>query len=421
MASGRAPRCPAGRGVSAAPVTLGDLAAAVAAPGTDPDALARLVAFAAGSAGGPERLRRRLAAAPAAPRDATGAAALLADVVGAPAGPDAAGRRAAAAAALRSWTGLGVRVAIVGDPAYPDRLAEGWPQVDAPLLLAWRGVPPVAAGAGVAVVGTRRATAYGLTIAADLATAVARAGGRVVSGGARGIDAAAHAAAIGLPGGTTVVLGCGHAVAYPRDHAREGGLFDRVLADGGTLVSELLPEAVPHPGAIRARNRIVAALAEVVVVVEGGERSGALLTAGAAATRGRPVLAVPGDLAAPGSAAPLRLLADGAAPYLGPATALAHLPGPAAGGTAADAGPGGGPDAGPTAGALAAGLHRLVPVSAAAVLARAWPRALTPAEVARAAGCDPGELLAGIVRARLAGALEAVGDGVRVAVPSDGR
>lgn len=410
--------------MSAAPVTLGDLAAAVAAPGTDPDALARLVAFAAASAGGPERLRRRLAVAPSAPSDATGAAAVLAELVGAPGGPDAAGRRAAAAEALRRWTGLGVRVAVVGDPAYPERLAEGWPQVDAPLLLAWRGVPPVAAGAGVAVVGTRRATAYGLAVAADLAAAVARAGGRVVSGGARGIDAAAHTAALGLPGGTTVVLGCGHAVAYPRDHARTGGLFDRVLTDGGTIVSELLPTAVPHPGAIRARNRIVAALAEAVVVVEGGDRSGALLTAGAAATRGRPVLAVPGDLDAPGSAAPLRLLADGAAPYLGPASALALLPGPppaAADPTAATATDPGRAGTGPTAGSLAAALHHLVPATAAAVLARAWPRPMTPDEVARAAGCDAGELLAGIVRARLAGALEAVGDGIRVAVPSGGR
>lgn len=399
-----------------APVTLGDLAAAVAAPGTDPDALARLVAFAAGPGGGPERLRRRLAAAPGAPSDATGAAALLAGVVGAPAGPDAAGRRAAAASALRRWTGLGVRVAVVGDPAYPARLAEGWPQVDAPLLLAWRGTPPGDAGPGVAVVGTRRATAYGLEVAAELAAAVARAGGRVVSGGARGVDAAAHAAALGLPGGTTVVLGCGHAVAYPRDHARDGGLFPRVLDDGGTLVSELLPDVAPHPGVIRARNRIVAALAETVVVVEGGERSGALLTAGAAAGRGRPVLAVPGDLRAPGSAAPLRLLSEGAAPYLGPASALALLPPPDADGASVP----GGSDP-PAAGALAAALRHLVPPAAAAVLARAWPRPLTPAEVARAAGCDAGELMAGIVRARLAGALEAVGDGVRVAAPAGGR
>ena len=407
-----------------APVTLGDLAAAVAAPGTDPDALARLVALASGPGGGPERVRRALASSADAPADASGAAALLAGIVGTPSGPDAAGRRSAAAAALRGWTALGVRAAVVGDPGYPPRLAEGWPQVDAPMLLAWRGVPPRDAGPGVAVVGTRRATPYGLAIATDLAAAVARAGGRVVSGGARGIDAAAHTAALGLPGGTTVVLGCGHAVAYPRPHAREGGLFDRVLADGGTLVSELTPDLAPHPGVIRARNRIVAGLAEAVVVVEGGDRSGALLTAGAAATRGRPVLAVPGDLDAPGSAAPLRLLSEGAEPYLGPASALALLPAPApagAGGDGTTDGEADGRAPGVTAGSRAAALRHLVPPGAAAVLARAWPRPMTPAEVARAAGCDAGELLAGIVRARLAGALEAVGDGVRVADPAGRR
>ena len=404
--------------------TLGDLAAAVAAPGTDPDALARLVVLACGPGAGPERVRRALAGSADAPAEAAGAAALLADVVGTPTGPDAAGRRAAAAAALRAWTALGVRVAVVGDPGYPVRLAEGWPQVDAPMLLAWRGLPPREAGAGVAVVGTRRATAYGRAIAADLAAAVARAGGRVISGGARGIDAEAHAAALGLPGGTTVVLGCGHAVAYPREHARAGGLFDRVLTDGGTLVSELTPNLAPHPGVIRARNRIVAGLAEAVVVVEGGEHSGALLTAGAAATRGRPVLAVPGDLHAPGSAAPLRLLSEGAAPYLGPASALALLPAPASGDEGAGSAPGTGADVGArtgTAGVRAAALRDLMPPAAAAVLARAWPRAMTPAEVAHDAGCDAGELLAGIVRARLAGALEAVGDGFRLAGPSGRR
>jgi DNA processing protein len=215
---------------------------------------------------------------------------------------------------------------LVGDPAYPSRLAEGWPDLDAPVLLAWRGEPPSTVGPGVAIVGARNATGYGTAVAELLATAVARAGGRVVSGGAVGIDAAAHAAALGLPGGTTVVLGCGHDVAYPVPHARRGGLFDRVLQDGGTLVSELLPEVTAHPGVIRARNRIVAGLAEVTIVVEGGGRSGALLTASAAADRGREVFAVPGDIMAPGSVAPLRLLAEGARACTGPADVLALMP-----------------------------------------------------------------------------------------------
>jgi DNA processing protein len=399
-------------------VTLGDLAAAVAAPGTDADLLARLVASARRAAREPDRIRRALATAVDGPSDAAGAAARIAAVAGAPSGPDAAGLRVATAEALRSWTGLGVRVAVVGDPGYPARLAEGWPTLDAPTLLAWRGQPPAVAGPGVAVVGARRATAYGLDVATELAAAVARAGGRVVSGGAHGIDAAAHAAALGLPGGTTVVLGCGHGVAYPRAHAGRGGLFDRILADGGTLVSELLPDVAPHPGIIRARNRIVAALAEAIVVVEGGDRSGALLTAAAAAERGRSVLAVPGDVRAPGSAAPLRLLSEGAAPYLGPGSALALLPAvPRTADTSAAAATGPAEDV-----AGAAGATGLLPPAAVAALVRAWPRPLTPAELARTAGCDASPLLAGLVRARIAGVVEAVGDGVRLAAaPTGGR
>jgi len=413
--------------VSATPaaVTLGDLAAAVAAPGTDPDLLARLVASACRGGRDPDRLRRQLAAAPDGPADAAGAAARVAALSGAPSGPDAAGLRAAVADALRRWTSLGVRVAAVGDPGYPARLAEGWPTLDAPTLLAWRGLAPTEAGPGVAIVGARRATPYGLDVAGELAAAVARAGARVVSGGAHGIDAAAHEAALGLPGGTTVVLGCGHGVGYPRAHAARGGLFDRILEDGGTLVSELLPDVAPHPGIIRARNRIVAGLAEAVVVVEGGERSGSLLTAAAAADRGRSVLAVPGDVRAPGSVAPLRLLSEGAAPYLGPGSALALLPAghrramraaDAAAAAAADAGRGG-----RTVGVAAAAAGPLPP-AVVVVLERAWPRLLTPAEVARSSGCEAGDLLAGLVRARLAGVVEAVGDGVRLtAAPSGGR
>ncbi|MEX0869263.1 MAG: DNA-processing protein DprA, partial [Nitriliruptoraceae bacterium] len=139
------------------------------------------------------------------------------------------------------------------------------------------------------------------------------AGARVVSGGAVGVDAAAHHASLASPGGTTVVLGCGHQVSYPRPHARTGGLFAQVVASAGTVCSELLPYEPPRPGAVRARNRVVAGLADVVVVVEGGTHSGSLLTASAAAEWGRTVLAVPGDVRAPGSQAPHRLLAEGAA------------------------------------------------------------------------------------------------------------
>jgi DNA processing protein len=376
------------------------LADEVAADGTDADLLALLVAWACGPRRDLDALRRRVR------DDPSRTLATYALEGGAPDGPllDVAGR------VLERWRTLGVRVALAGDPSYPDRLAEGWPDSDAPVLLAWRGTPPGDAGPCVAIVGARRATEYGTTVAAMLAAAVARAGARVVSGGAVGIDAAAHEAALDLPGGTTVVLGCGHAVPYPKPHARPGALFDRVLEDGGTLVSELLPEVVPHPGVIRARNRILAGLVDVVVVVEGDERSGALLTAGAAAERGRDVLAVPGDVLRPGSRAPHRLLAEGAAPCTGPADVLARLPRrmqvhepdvTRAPGTSRD-------------GAEPAAATALLSGPVVQVLSSAWPRGVTLDELVHVTDDGTAALLAALTRARVAGVVEDVTGGVRL-------
>jgi len=375
-------------------------AGAVAAAGTDAELLALLVAWTCGPRRDLDALRRRVRDDPTRTLaghalDGGGPAAAVLEV---------------AQRVLERWRALGVRVAIVGDRAYPTRLAEGWPDSDAPVLLAWRGTPPADVGPSVAIVGARRATEYGTTVATMLASAVARAGGRVVSGGAVGIDAAAHEAALELPGGTTVVLGCGHAVPYPKPHARAGALFDRVLEDGGTLVSELLPDVVPHPGVIRARNRILAGLADVVVVVEGDERSGALLTAGAAAERGRDVLAVPGDVLRPGSRAPHRLLAEGAAPCTGPADVLARLP---SGSVVPVHGDRGVPAAAgePARPVVVAGL---LPDAVLRVLAGAWPRGVPLDELAHATDDGVGALLAALTRARIADVVEDVAGGVRL-------
>jgi len=381
----------------------------VVAEGTDEDALAALLAWACGPRRTLDALRRRardLAAAGEAPAEdgpSPRTGARLATIARSDGGLDGA-LVDVADRLVRLWVGLGVRVAIVGDPAYPSVLAEGWPALDGPVLLAWRGEPPGAAGPGVAIVGARNATPYGTSVAELLASSVARAGGRVVSGGAVGIDAAAHAAALGLPGGTTVVLGCGHAVGYPAPHARRGGLFERVLDDGGTLVSELLPETSPHPGVIRARNRIVAGLSDVTVVVEGGSRSGALLTASSAADRGRDVLAVPGDILAPGSAAPLRLLSEGARPCTGPQDVFSLVP------TFASASAG---DRGDDVGGAALGPHAL-PSAVIEVLERAGSRGVATEELVRAHGGSTGALLALLVRARVAGVVEEVPGGMRL-------
>jgi len=387
---------------------LTTLASRIAADGTDPAELMALVAWACRPRHDLDALRRRVrdASDPADRLDGSrGAGALLARLAGPP--PPWLG--AAMTHVLGAWERLGVRVAIVGDPAYPMRLAEGWPTLDAPTLLAWRGGPPRDAGPGVAIVGSRAASAYGLEVAAWLAHDIARAGGRVVSGGAVGVDAAAHQAALGSPGGTTVVLGCGHGVDYPAVHARRGGLFDRVLEDGGTLLCELLPEVRPHPGVIRARNRILAGLAEVTVVVEGGSRSGALITASAAAERGRAVLAVPGDVRAAGSAAPLRLLSEGAEACGSPADVLAHLPAPLSPHpTAARTAPSAPSVSGSVA--VAAGLDARI----VRLLERAWPRPLDVDELAHASGVAAGRLLTMLTQARIAGGVEDVAGGVRL-------
>lgn len=295
------------------------------------------------------------------------------------------------------WAELGVRAVLRGDPGYPSRLGEGWPGPGAPELLAWRGPRslPAAELPAVALVGARRASPYGTGVAAWLAEAATDAEVVVVSGGALGIDAAAHRGA--LPGATVVVLGCGHDIAYPRPHAVCGGLFDRVLAAGGWLVSEHLPGDRPHPHRVRGRNRIVAGLADAVVVVEGGARSGALVTAGAAADLGRAVAAVPGDVRAPLSAAPHRLLHEGASPCTSPEdllTLLGRLVPERAAGAAA-----------PT----------VLPVAVRLELERRWPRPTALDDLADAAGVPVGALLAAVTRGRIAGELVEAPEGVRLA------
>jgi DNA processing protein len=199
---------------------------------------------------------------------------------------------------------------------------QGWPPglrdaPDAPPALIGRGDPLLLARLeverSVTVVGARRATAYGREAARSLALDLAGIGVAVVSGLAWGIDAAAHrgaleAAAPGREGITVAVLGCGSDVPYPRHHRR---LHERIGAEG-LVLSELPPGMTPWRWAFPARNRVMAALASMTVVVEAARRSGSLITAELAADLGREVGAVPGPIGARMSAGTNQLLADGA-------------------------------------------------------------------------------------------------------------
>jgi DNA processing protein len=160
----------------------------------------------------------------------------------------------------------------------------------------------------VAIVGSRRATSYGREVARTLAADLASRGLLVVSGLAFGIDACAHHGALDAGGTTAAVLGCGPDTAYPAAHRA----LWRQVAEHGAVISELPPGSTPWRWTFPARNRIVAGLAAMTVVVEAAARSGSLLTARLAREAGRELGAVPGPVTSRPSGAPNQLLADGA-------------------------------------------------------------------------------------------------------------
>jgi DNA processing protein len=162
----------------------------------------------------------------------------------------------------------------------------------------------------VAIAGARACSTYGATVARTFARDLAAAGITIVSGLARGIDAEAHRGALDAENGRTVaVLGCGIDRNYPASH---GELADRIAESGGAILSEYGPSVEPAPWRFPARNRIIAALSAVVVVVEARERSGALITADMAMEYGRVVMAVPGEVTSALSAGSNGLFRHGA-------------------------------------------------------------------------------------------------------------
>jgi len=204
------------------------------------------------------------------------------------------------------------------DARYPARLRDVARPPD-PLWI--DGDETALAARCIAIVGTRRMTAYGERVARELAGACAAADVVVVSGLAQGIDAAAHRGALDASGRTVAVLGEGIALFIATVRGRRRPLVPRIRASGA-LVSEYAPTFCAHPWTFARRNATIAALAEAVVVVEAGERSGALITADDARRLGRPLFAVPGPLGSAASVGTNALIACGAAQALVSADAL---------------------------------------------------------------------------------------------------
>ncbi len=207
---------------------------------------------------------------------------------------------------LNECSSNGYQVVGITDPRYPVSLRD----LNAPpaVLYVNGKLPDFSRKVAIAMVGTREASPYGVQVAAQLATELVQRGAIVVSGGALGVDTAAHRGALMGGGCTVAVLGCGFHARYLRTNES----LRRQIARTGALISEYSPNTPVTQGSFPMRNRIIAALSKGTVVVEAGEKSGALITARDALELGRDVFAVPGNILSKGSAGVHRLLKEGA-------------------------------------------------------------------------------------------------------------
>jgi DNA processing protein len=213
---------------------------------------------------------------------------------------------------------LAVGVVTLDEASYPELLRE---IADPPPVLYLRGELTSADRWAVAVVGTRRMTAYGRQVVERLVGELARAGVTIVSGLARGVDGAAHRAALQAGGRTVAVLGSGLDRLYPSEHT---GLARDIVGNGAVITEFPLgtkPDAVNFP----RRNRIISGLSMGTLVIEAAETSGALITADFALEQGRDVFAVPGSILSPASAGPNRLIKEGARPVTSAQDVLEEL------------------------------------------------------------------------------------------------
>lgn len=199
----------------------------------------------------------------------------------------------------------GIRIIDGFDDQYPIELKE---IPDPPPVLYCRGQWQSSDRLAIAVVGSRRPSPYGLRMASQFARGLTAAGFVVVSGMARGIDAAAHRAALEAGGRTLAVLGSGLMNLYPTEHQQ----LANEISESGLVISEVPPHVAPHSGAFPRRNRLVSGLSLGVLVVEAGSRSGALITARHASEQGREVFAIPGRIDERNSQGCHALIRDGA-------------------------------------------------------------------------------------------------------------
>ncbi len=297
------------------------------------------------------------------------------------------GRRVHAPAEdLPSWDRGAYRILPMTSPDYPAVLHD---LVDPPPLLFLRGREDLLYRPAVAVVGARRATEVGRRTAEALGRVLGEAGVTVVSGMALGIDGAAHRGALAVGGDTLAVLGSGLARVHPPSHR---GL-SREIGKMGLLVSEFLPPEASLPHHFPRRNRIIAALVRAVVVVEAGEKSGALITVDHALDLGREIFAVPGSVESPLARGTNALLGDGARAVPHPEAIL-----PVVGELFPDLKREGGGGAGEGARSEAAVPRELRPLFAGL---STEPR--TAETLAREAGLDSGRVLAGLLALELGG------------------
>ncbi len=201
---------------------------------------------------------------------------------------------------------VGAHVVVMDDPLYPSQLKQIY---DPPLVLYVRGNVAALAQPGIALVGTRHPTPYGLGMAERLACDLAARGLVIFSGLARGVDTAGHRGAISAKGKTVAVLGTGVDVIYPKENSR---LVDQIIAMGGAIISEFAVSTFAAPQNFPIRNRIISGISIGVLVVEAAEYSGTRITARCALEQNRDVFAVPGNVTNKNSWGPNTLIKQGA-------------------------------------------------------------------------------------------------------------